>query len=84
MSFVFLNGSYEICYVLFLEFLIFYFSIGFKGETKTDDDGMVDLGISYKKVVDKRENLANPINPAYLTKVVVKEKFLIDAKQFQL
>ena len=37
---------------------------------------MADLGISYKRVMEKRENLASPINPACLAsnKISIQKK----------
>jgi len=45
-------------------------SLGFKLDKSenSDNGGMEELGLSYKKVVEKRENLAQPVDPAHLTR----------------
>lgn len=45
-------------------------SLGFKLDRSenSNDGGMEELGLSYKKVVEKRENLAAPVDPAHLTR----------------
>ena len=47
-----------------------FFSLGFKLDKSenSDNGGMEELGLSYKKVVEKRENLAQPVDPAHLTR----------------
>ena len=46
-----------------------YFSLGFKlDKSENSDGGMEELGLSYKKVVEKRENLARPVDPAHLAR----------------
>ena len=51
------------------------FSLCFKSD-KSEEDGMLDLGISYKRIMEKRENLAEPINPACLAsnKISIQKK----------
>ena len=45
------------------------FSLGFKlDKSENSDGGMEELGLSYKKVVEKRENLARPVDPAHLAR----------------
>ena len=51
---------------------LIFCSLGFKLDRSENSDGgsggMEELGLSYKKVVEKRENLAAPVDPAHLTR----------------